>query len=132
MEETTFQHGRKSDRNRPRLANFSGASEKDSTPYDVWRYEVRCLQQDSLYSEEMITKAMRRSLKGDAAKVLVRLGSHAAVTEVLQKLDGLYATEGALLTQFYAAQQKDNEDVTAWSCRLEDIIQGVYDQKLIS
>ena len=65
----------------------------------------------------------------------MRLGLKASIQEILHKMDGLYgkvATEGTLLTQFYAAQQHDKEDVTSWSCRLEEIIQGVHAQGLIS
>ena len=125
----------KFDHNRPRLPIFNRASEKVSIPYGVWRYEVECILKDELYTLEVVTEAFRRSLKGEAAKVSMRLGSKSSIQGILHKLDGLYgkvATEGTLLTQFYAAQQHDKEDVTSWSCRLEEIIQGVHAQGLIS
>ena len=119
---------------RPRLSVFTGVPGKEGTSYDVWRYEVTCLLADALYSRETILEAVRRSVKGEAAKILMRLGPRADIQDILHKLDGLYgkvATEGTLLSQFYSAQQKDDEDVTAWSCRLEDTIQVVHDRGLI-
>ena len=119
----------------PKLPYFSGKVEPNGTPYDVWRYDVECLQSNREYSEDMIAEAIRRSLKGDAAMVMVRLGSKASRMELLMKLDGLYgnvATESSLLTQFYAANQREGEDIAAWSLRLENLIQKVQDQGLIS
>jgi hypothetical protein len=121
---------------RPRISNFWGTTtQKDATSFDVWKYEICCYLEDSQYSEESILEAIRRSIKGDAAKVLMRMGPKASVVNILDKLEGLYgtvATEGTLLTEFYAAQQNENEDVTAWSCRLEDTIQKVHERRLIS
>lgn len=119
----------------PKLPSFSGKTEVNSTPFEVWRYDVECIMREQVHSPEVINESIRRSLKGEAAKVLVRLGPNASPQEVLNKLDGLYskvATESTLLTQFYAAQQKDNEDVTSWCCRLEELIDGVERKGLIS
>ena len=120
---------------RPRVSTFWGTStQKDATPYEVWRYEVECYLSDTSHSEEAILEAIRRSLKGDAAKVSMRLGPKAEVRDIIEKFDGLYgtvATEGTLLSQFYSAQQNQDEDVTSWSCRLEDTIQKVYERGLL-
>ncbi len=120
----------------PRLPNFTATSEhKDSMPYDVWRYEVECLLLSELHSRDSIAEAVRRSLKGEAAKVAMRLGVGITTREILRKFDGLYgtvATEASLLTQFYASQQAESEDVATWSVRLEDIIQKVVSKGLIS
>lgn len=119
---------------RPRLSVFTGTTGKEGTTYDVWRYEVTCLLADGLHSTEAILEAVRRSVKGDPAKILMRLGPRADIHDILHKLDGFYgqvATEGTLLTLFYAAKQKEDEDVTSWSCRLEDLIQRVQERGLI-
>lgn len=119
----------------PKLPSFSGKTEVNSTPFDVWRYDVECIMRDHRHSPEIVNESIRRSLKGEAAKVLVRLGPQASPHEVLSKLDGLYstvATESTLLTQFFAAQQRDDEDVTSWCCRLEELIDGVERKGLIS
>jgi hypothetical protein len=116
---------------RPRLSVFSG--QKDGVAYEVWRYEVTCHLNNRI-PVDLIMDAIRRSVKGDVAKVIMRLGARADVTEVIHKLDGLYGkvmSEGASLTLFYATEQKEGEDVTAWSCRLEDLIQPAEEKGLI-
>jgi hypothetical protein len=68
---------------------------------------------------------MRRSLKGSASRVLMRLGPNASVEEILYKLDSVYGIveeKETLLANFYSARQKENEDVSTWACRLEDLL----------
>lgn len=118
---------------KPKISNFGGTT-KDCISFDVWKYEVECYLQDKSFNIAEILDSVRRSLKGDAAKVVMRLGPKAGVKEILQKLEGLYgqvASDGTLLTLFYSTTQKEDEDVTAWSCRLEDMIQKVQDKGLI-
>ena len=47
----------------PKISQFSG--DKKDTSYDLWKFEVKCLQEDEKYSEEMIKQAIRKSLKND-------------------------------------------------------------------
>lgn len=56
----------------PKIPFFSGDSKTDAT-YDVWRYEVECLYQES-YRPDVIQQAIRRSLKGEASRVVMHLG----------------------------------------------------------
>ena len=122
----------------PKLPNFSG-DKKDETSYDLWRYEVECLMRYNVkYST--VLQSFRRSLRGNAARVLMRLGTEASIDDILQRIDGVYGTvedNENLLSQFYSASQKENEDVLEWSCRLEDLLNKVirmarfHQQKLI-
>ena len=75
----------KSESYRPRLSNFNGSTQKNSTPYDVWRYEVTCLLAEHLYSTESILEAVRRSVRGGAERVLMRLGPRGDIRDILQK-----------------------------------------------
>lgn len=91
--------------------------------YDQWRYEVTSLQADS-YKEQDIIEAIRRSVRGDASRVLMRLGTGIKVEDILQKFDSVYGvveTNKALLAKFYSAKQGQEENIQDWSCRLEDI-----------
>ena len=110
----------------PKLPNFSG-DKKAETSYDLWRYEVECLMRDNVkYST--ILQSIRRSLRENAARVLMRLGTEASIDDILQRFDSVYGTvedNENLLSQFYSASQKDNEDVSEWSCRLEDLLNKV-------
>ena len=66
--------------------------------------------------------AMRGSLKGEPANVMMRLGS---IDEILQKFDSIYGnvlgTED-ILAEFYNDRQKVGEDCAAWSVILEDLL----------
>ncbi|KAK3088739.1 hypothetical protein FSP39_023163 [Pinctada imbricata] len=110
----------------PRLPNFSG-DKKSDVNFDLWKYEVECLVREK-YTEEIIAHSIRRSLRGEAGRIAMRLGSHASVTEILEKFESIYGIvdkKQMLLSKFYSAKQDVNEDVTAWSCRLEDLLQKI-------
>lgn len=105
-----------------RIALFSGGT--SDSAYELWRYEVTCLRKEG-YSKETILNAIRRSLKGEPATVMMRLGPVDSIDEILQKFDSIYGnvlgTED-ILAEFYSAKQKDTEDCATWSIRLEDLI----------
>lgn len=109
----------------PRISAFSG---KDSeATYDLWKYEVSCLQADKSYKDSSILEAIRRSLRGEAARVAMRLrvGPSVTLTELLAKFDSVYGTvqlKQTILADFYSARQREDEDTTQWSGRLEDLL----------
>ncbi|XP_033755839.1 uncharacterized protein LOC117338590 [Pecten maximus] len=110
-----------------RISVFSG-EEKD-TAYDVWRYEVGSLF--VTHGEEVVATALRRSLKGRASKVAMNVGPKASVGEIVAKMDSIFgAVEKGetLLAKFFSARQKEGEDVSSWSCRLEDIMNKAVQQ----
>ncbi len=57
----------------PRIAMFSGdePTPKGEVSFEVWKYEVKCLQRDRLHSDTVISQAIRRSLKGIASRILL-------------------------------------------------------------
>lgn len=107
----------------PRLSNFHGDG-KGGTAYEVWKYELQCLINDKL-SDSAILQAVRSSLKGEASKVIMRLGVTASLTDIMTKMDSIYGdvdkTE-MVLGKFYSARQNPGEDVSSWGCRLEDLL----------
>ena len=110
----------------PKVSVFSG--ETRDTSFDLWLYEVECLVKEGSYSPETIKQAVRKSLRGEAAKVAMRLGTSATVEDLTTKLKGIYGTVDlgeTLLGQFCDAQQRPGEDVSSWSCRLEDLFDKV-------
>ena len=87
---------------------------------------MEALTDSKIYSEEQIQHGMRRSLKGNAADKLRRLGPKATVTEILHHLDLDYGTvesQGSILRNFYSCQQKPDETVSAYTTRLEDLFE---------
>ena len=108
-----------------------------AVPYEVWRYEVSCLQNERQNEAERRTlqQSVRFSLKSQAAKALIQLGPRASLSQQITHLDSIYGhVESAetVLQRFYSARQTENETVTEWSCRLEDLIQQAWDQGSIS
>ena len=65
-----------------------------------------------MYDHESINYSVRRSLKGEAGRVAMHLGSHASLTEILYKLESIYGaveSKEEILADFYRAKQKDDE-----------------------
>lgn len=107
----------------PKISCFSGDGSKNDTTYDLWRYEVDCLIKEKC-KEEIIAQSIRRSLRGDAGKVAMRLGPGATVTQILDKMESVFGTierGETIMEQFYSARQEKGEDSMSWSCRLEEI-----------
>lgn len=116
----------------PRLPIFSG-DKKGDTNFDLWKYEVQCLLKEN-YCESVISQAIRRSLKGDAARIVMVLGPDANITDILSKFESVYGTihsKATVLSKFYSARQQEDENVAAWGCRLEDLLNQARKQGLV-
>ena len=110
----------------PRLPIFSGSQEKSEVSFNLYAYEVRCLALE--HDSAVVMQAIRRSLRGQAAEVLLHLGKNASVEVVLAKLEVVFGDvlpAEAVLEAFYAAKQKPHETVAIWSCRLEGLLEQV-------
>lgn len=113
--------------NPPKLPFFSGSEEpaKGETTYEVWSFEVKCLQSSQYLPEPVLLHSIRSSLRGEARSLLVPLGENASVTDILAKLDGFYgnvSTGETLIQAFYNDFQKENESIAAYGSRLEQTL----------
>ena len=95
--------------NSPKLPFFSGSKEpaKGETSYEVWQYEVKCLQKSDL-PEHMLLHSIRTSLRGAARDMLIPLGEDASVNDVIGKLDDFYGNVSSaetILQSFYSLEQ---------------------------
>ena len=119
----------------PNITVFSGNTTAKNENFDTWKYEVNCLQLGDQYPLKVVAEAVRRSLKGEAANVVKRLGITVSIPDIVQKLEGVFGnvvlTEN-VLAEFYSTHQRPEEDVAKWSCRLEDILEQANTQKQIS
>lgn len=111
----------------PKLPFFSGSEEpqKNETTYEVWSFEVKCLQKVEDLQEHVLLQSIRNSLKGTARAMLVPLGEHASVQDILNKLDGFYgnvSTSETLIQSFYNDFQKDTESIVSYSSRIEQTL----------
>lgn len=107
----------------PRISLFSGTA-KD-TAFDLWKYEVNCLISENTYSPEEILLAIRRSVKDNAARVLMHMGKGVTVQNIITKFDSVFGSIDrgqSLLSAFYSAKQEVSEDVTTFASRLEDLL----------
>ena len=110
-----------------KLPFFSGSAEpqKGEVSYEVWSFEVKCLQNSNLLTEDLLKQHIRNSLKGSARGMLVPLGEGASVTAILNKLDGFYgnvSSSETLMQSFFTDYQKDNESIVDYGLRLEQVL----------
>ena len=106
---------------------FCGSEEpqKGETSYEVWNFEVKCLQKSDYLPDHLLLQAIRNSLKGTARSMLVPLGESAYVKDILLKLDGFYgnvSTNETLIQSFYCDFQKDTESIVAFGSRIEQTL----------
>lgn len=117
----------------PRISTFFGELGKGEAPYDLWKYEVDSLRR-SQFPLHIIDMAVRRSLKGDAARIAMRLGTDANLETLLHKLESAYGIsiqDDSLMREFYDAQQRTDEDVTSWANRIEDLLYKASQKNLV-
>lgn len=117
----------------PKFSVYSGEEPKPKTEatYDEWKYEVNCSRQCTSSSEQLMSHAIRKSLRGQAKRVLLPMGITATVDEILEKLEGVFGNVAAgesMLQEFYSTVQKSNESVVTWGLRLEEILQRAMDK----
>ena len=116
----------------PKFAMFSGEGLKNEPSYAQWRSEVHSVWQSGIYQDVMLMTNVRHSLRGRAADVLLAMGSEVSVQQLLEKLDvrfGDVRPSDMTLEQFFTARQLPTESVSAWGCRLEDLLSRVTDSR---
>ena len=114
----------------PKLGVFSGDGHKNEAPYAQWRSEVQSILRAGIYQEPMIMTNVRRSLRGRAADVLLAMGTDVSVQQVIDKFDvrfGDVCPTDMTLEQFFTARQLPTESMSAWGCRLEEIVSKIKD-----
>ena len=117
----------------PKFTPFSGEDPKPKgeASYEEWRYEVNCIQRDKMYSKYVIGQAIRKSLRGQAKRVLLPMGVTATIEDIMDRLESVFgnvATGMSTLQEFFTSSQKEQETVAAWGLRLEEIMQRAIDK----
>ena len=108
----------------PKVSFFSGESHKGDVSVEIWEAEVISLRSAG-YSSASIMYAIRRSLRGRAADLVLSMGIQATIDMVLDKFHRIFGTVSTpelLLEQYYSSRQLSNETVAEWACRLEEIL----------
>ena len=96
----------------PKFTPFSGEDPKPKgeASYEEWRYEVDCLLRDKAYSKYVIGQAIRKSLRGQAKRMLIPMGINATIEEIMDRLESEYgncATGMSILQEFFTAIQQE-------------------------
>jgi hypothetical protein len=76
------------------------------------------------YDKDAMLIAVRRSLRGEAGMVAMRIDLDANIDDIIRKLDSIYGSvdrKEILLTQFYGARQEKDD--------LYDCCSGRFDSK---
>jgi hypothetical protein len=113
----------------PRVSQFSGQDQKGDVSFDLWRSEISGLM-DAGYPEPVLLHAVRKSLKGRAADMLLNMGSQVTLNQLIlkfQQVFGIVCTPQLLLEKFYNSNQNFDESVSSWACKLEDILRMLQD-----
>ena len=118
---------------KPYVNFFSGTGPvpKNESNFEQWKVEIDSLRDSSGYPEHIVNQVMRNSLKGEARRVLFTLGPEATADDIMQKLQvtfGNVASGQTVLQEFYTAEQRENESVTLWGIRLEEIYQRAIEK----
>lgn len=115
----------------PRLPLFSGDNNKGEVNFIQWKYHLKCLTQESSIPVHNIMQAIRLSVRGTAADVLMYLGEEADPSSVLNKFETIFGSalsSDQLLMQLFNAKQQVDESVIAWSCRLQQMFSQVKEK----
>ena len=117
----------------PKITYFSGFEpvQKGETSLYIWKYEINCLKRDNIYPEYVIKQAIRHSLRRQAQRVSVSLAFDATSDSIISKLEnpfGNVKSGDSVLQEFYNEQQKENEAVSDWGLRLEEIIRRAIEK----
>lgn len=116
----------------PRLSTFSGdPTAKADAAFDLWKYEVECLLLEGVHSEETVKQAIRKSLRGNAARVVMREGTDASCQQIIGSLEAIYGlveTGDHLMAEFFSVTQDKDEDVSSWSIRLSGLLETASEQ----
>ena len=112
----------------PFICIFSGVKPRlrNESSFEDWKLEVDSLMATKVYSDIALTQAIRKSLRVPAKRALLPLGPTATPREIvncLQSSYGYVASRDAVIEEFYTAEQGQDESVSDWGIRLEEILQ---------
>jgi hypothetical protein len=125
-------HGDK--RSFPRISTFFGEENKGDVNYSTWKYEIQCLVEEKIYPEETLLLAIRRSVRGEAADILRRLGTKANISEVLHQFHCTYGQIDSIetvLKKFYACEQGEGESFGKYCARVEELFTRAIELKAL-
>jgi hypothetical protein len=112
--------------NLPSIPTYSGQLDRLSeVSYEVWENAVESLLADGTFSSAVVKQVIRRSLRGQAAELLVHVPVDSEVFEWLKRLRSCFArvvSQDVAWQDYYSARQLAKESVASWWMRLEGLL----------
>lgn len=113
----------------PFLPIFSGTDKenlgKSEVSFEYWSHMVNGIVTDGGYSTALIRQAIRKSLRGEAAQVLLQIPSDTDTSKIISTLGEYYGKVVSKETSwqlFFSAAQLPKESVVSWKSRLEGLM----------
>ena len=109
----------------PQFPVFSGENQKADVIFEVWKFELNCLINESVNPNSHILQAVRKSLRGRARDMLLTISQTTSPSDVLNKLEGIYAnvsSKEVLMQQFYMESRREDEIVADYSICIENLL----------
>lgn len=104
----------------PMISLFYGESGKREVNYLTWKYEIRCLMEENVYSSEQILLGIRRSVKEQASDILRSMGTKVELDEILRKFTTYkdINTPECIIKKLYSCL---HESVVTYATRVEKL-----------
>ena len=96
-----------------------------------WKHDVLGTIREGGYSNQVISQAIRKSLRGQAKQVLVSAGSSVSKEEIIKRLERVFGNVSSgegIFQEFYTASQKQGKSAVTWGLRLEEILKHGVDK----
>ncbi|KAH3855933.1 hypothetical protein DPMN_098508 [Dreissena polymorpha] len=111
---------------KPNVPKFS-----DPAQFQEWKIEVESMLISNIYHKEILRQAIRNAIGGKPRKILTTLKPTATTEEILKTLESNFGdikSGESLMEEYYKAKQEEDEDISAWGIRLEELLQKAIDR----
>ncbi|KAH3875277.1 hypothetical protein DPMN_038540 [Dreissena polymorpha] len=107
------------------LSAFSGAVPvpKNEVSFEDLKLEVDNVK--VIYSQNTVKQSLRKALRGQAKRKMLHMKPEATVEEIMSELDdnfGNVASIDTMLSKFLMAEQDQNETISEWGLRIEELL----------
>uniref|UniRef100_A0A8W8NZZ6 Paraneoplastic antigen Ma-like C-terminal domain-containing protein n=1 Tax=Magallana gigas TaxID=29159 RepID=A0A8W8NZZ6_MAGGI len=102
-----------------------GLNPKGNNPAELGQWMKDFKPKQKIFHQVLVKWNKQGSLTGSAARIVMYQGPDKPLSDILETLNSVYGSvenKQQLLSEFYRARQRGDEDITAWSGRLEEII----------
>lgn len=111
----------------PFIPVFTGSenASRSEVSYEYWSHVVKGILNDKAYPVPLVKQAIRKSLRGEAAQILLQLPADPDVDTIVDTLGEYYGkviTKETSWQMFFSATQSSKETIVSWKSRLESLM----------